>query len=324
MKESLKQRIHELRKLGKSNQSTVYFASWQGMRDQIARKYSNMFMTSSTVTPLLRKLALQYRNGLLLTYKLLKRYKLSTSSICPLCGSEDGGHHAVSACKNVSTSVTNRHNDAGAAIVAAIYKGTRGGELLTADVGLNRTRDTEGLPQELHLRKKIPRESLPNTMPDTLKEQLAKQSIPDVLLYRYDTDTSTRHYTIVEIKYCRDTKTEDQEARATAQHQQLKSTLLEADPEAQVLYCTLMLGVSGTIYNDFIRHMKRDLGVTGQLLETLLRRLHHLAIQNLGKVWRQRRALINKALGVKPARRCGNKRTAGTTPCHRKTKKKKS
>jgi hypothetical protein len=280
-------------------------------------------MTSSTVTPLLRKLALQYRNGLLLTFKLLKRYKRSTSSLCPLCGGEDGGHHAVSACKGVSGSVTNRHNDAGAAIVAAIYKGIRGGELLTADVGLNRRKETEGLPQQLHLRKKIPRESLPDTMPDTLKEQLAHQSIPDVLLYRYDTETSTRHYTIVEIKYCRDTKPEDQEARATAQHQQLQSTLQAADPGARIVYCTLMLGVSGTIYNNFIEHMTRNLGVTGQLLDTLLRRLHHLAIQNLGKVWRQRTALINKELGKKPARRSGSKRKAGTTPCHRKTKKKK-
>ena len=229
----------------------------------------------------------------------------------------------MSACPEVSTSVTNRHNDAGAAIVAAIYKGTRGGELLTADVGLNRRKEKEGIPQQLHLRQKIPRESLPSTMPDTLKEQLAQQSIPDVLLYKYDTETCTRHYTIVELKYCRDTKTADQEARATTQHQQLKRTLLAADPGAQVLYCTLMLGVSGTIYNNFIRHMTRDLGVTGQLLDTLLRRLHHLAIQNLGKVWRQRRALLNKVLGLKPARRCGYKRTAGTTPCHRKTKKMK-
>jgi hypothetical protein len=56
-----------------------------------------MFMTSSKVTPAQRKRVLQYRYGLLPTNKLLYRYKRVTSTACPLCSGEDGGHHAVTA-----------------------------------------------------------------------------------------------------------------------------------------------------------------------------------------------------------------------------------
>jgi len=54
-------------------------------------------MTSSKVTPQQCKRVLQYRYGLLPTYKLLHRYKKATNTTtCPLCGGEDGGHHAAS------------------------------------------------------------------------------------------------------------------------------------------------------------------------------------------------------------------------------------
>jgi len=78
-----------------SNTTTIYFDSWQRQLNAIDDTHSHMFMTSSKVTPRQRKRVLQYRYGLLPTYKMLHRYKKASSATCPLCNGEDGGHHAV-------------------------------------------------------------------------------------------------------------------------------------------------------------------------------------------------------------------------------------
>ena len=96
MKDSLKARIHSICHLGQSNTNTVYHASWTDMVKKIDHRYSHLFMTSTTVKSYVRKLVLQYRYGLLPTYKLLKRYKKTETNLCPLCGEEDNGHHAMS------------------------------------------------------------------------------------------------------------------------------------------------------------------------------------------------------------------------------------
>jgi hypothetical protein len=54
------------------------------------------------------------------------------NTACPLCGGEDGGHHAVSSCPTLSKAVTLRHNDAGTAIIKAIHQGRKGRLLLTS------------------------------------------------------------------------------------------------------------------------------------------------------------------------------------------------
>jgi hypothetical protein len=144
LKDSLKARIQNICKLGRSRTKTVYFASWERMKDKIDHQYSHLFMTSTTVSNYLKKLVLQYRYGLLPTYKVLKRYKKSDSSICPLCGHEDGGHHAMSGCSKLLKKAALRHNNAGILIVEAIYTGEHGQKLIAADVRLNKRRRAKG------------------------------------------------------------------------------------------------------------------------------------------------------------------------------------
>jgi hypothetical protein len=146
MAEALKTRIHALRKLGQSNQQSVYFSSWESMDSDIDHRYSHLFMTSTKVNSHLRKLVLQYRYGLLPTFKLLKRYKKAESSTCPLCKEEDSGHHAVSGCRKLSKQTTLRHNNAGTAIGEAIYAGAKGHQIVAEDVGLNKRRREQGVP----------------------------------------------------------------------------------------------------------------------------------------------------------------------------------
>jgi hypothetical protein len=98
---------------------------------------------------------------------------------------------------------------------------------------------------------------------------------------------------VVEIKYCKDTKPEDKEARAEKQDKELVSTLCKHDATTTVKHRTLLLGVGGTIYKEFGQTLCNDLGVRGRPLDTLLRKLHLKSVQAVGDMWKHRRALLH-------------------------------
>jgi hypothetical protein len=130
-----------------------------------------------------------------------------TSTACPLCSGEDIGHHAVSSCPALSKAVTLRHNDAGTAILKAIHQGCKGRPLLTSDVGWRKRHDKETeppLPQAATARH-IQVNHLPDSIPIHIKDALTRCSIPDAILYDYDSKRDAHHYILVEVKYCRDT-----------------------------------------------------------------------------------------------------------------------
>jgi hypothetical protein len=117
--------------------------------------------------------------------------------------------------------------------------------------------------------------------------------------------------------------------KAVAQHQRLVDTLKKHDPEATVKHHNILLGVGGAIYTDMINTMKDELGVTGRSLDTLLRKLHYTAVEEVGNMWKHRRAKLHNKLGAKKARTTGFKRPDKNhhwqkAPPHRKTKKQKT
>ena len=77
----------------------------------------------------------------------------------------------------------------------------------------------------------------------------------------------------------------------------LRQTIQKYAPQATVDQVTLMLGVSGAIYNSTIEALKDKLGVTQPRLNTLLKKLHHMAVANLNRIWDQRWAMINHLPG---------------------------
>eukprot|EP00775_Hariotina_reticulata_P006095 gene6095-biopygen7890 len=295
MAETLKVLMHRHRRLGLSNTNTVYYNSWQSQQEHIDKAHSHLFMTSSKVTPRQRKCILQYRYGLLPTHKLLHRYHKVPTAKCPLCGGEDGGHHAISACPALSKAVTIRHNDAGTAIVNAIHQGRKGSMLLTSDVGWRKRHEggDPPLPKAATTRN-IPADALPDSIPTSVKQTLTKCSISDALMYAYDERYGKHHYIIVEIKYCRDTDPSLQQARAKDQHQHLKQTIEQYEPQATVEQVTVLLGVSGVIYKSLRKVLQEKLGVGPPQVAALLTQLHHIAVDSLDKIWRQRWAMINK------------------------------
>jgi hypothetical protein len=137
---------------------------------------------------------------------------------------------------------------------------------------------------------------MPDDMPEQVKQALATRgSIPDAIMCQVDETTQRRHYTLVEVKYCRDTDPTNQQQKAEQQHSQLKETIEEFGANSIVDQVTILLGVSGVIYTDTADLLKEKLGIrdTPQL-ESLLTELHHIAIKSLNSIWEQRGAMIAK------------------------------
>jgi hypothetical protein len=82
----------------------------------------------------------------------------------------------------------------------------------------------------------------------------------------------------------------------------LRETIQKYAPQATVDQVTLMLGVSGAIYNSTMEALKDKLGVTQPLLHTLLNKLHHMAVASLNRIWDQRWAMINNHLQLEAKR----------------------
>jgi hypothetical protein len=66
---------------------------------------------------------------------------------------------------------------------------------------------------------------LPDSIPIHIKDALTRCSIPDAVLYDYDSERDAHHYILVEVKYCRDTDPAQQRERASQQHQVLRETI---------------------------------------------------------------------------------------------------
>ena len=81
-----------------------------------------------------------------------------------------------------------------------------------------------------------------------------------------------------------------------------------------------MLGVSGVIYQSFLDDMDTKLGVSGQELDSLAKRLHFIAINNIEKIWKQRAAMITERDKCKRANwsRAKKRASQAREPDHRK------
>lgn len=182
--DALRNVAHACRRLGSAPTTGVYASSWQRVTDQIDHQTSHAFITSSRVSYQARKLALQYRWGLLPTMRWMQKIGKSITMACPLCGVEDGGHHAVSACPAVSTAVTRRHNDAGTEIMEAILRGKCGECIMMTDVGLQKRRPDTELPAGVQQQRFMTCATLPPYVPAALQVQLRgyRDSVPDALL----------------------------------------------------------------------------------------------------------------------------------------------
>eukprot|EP00882_Tetradesmus_deserticola_P009436 GHRQ01009960.1.p1 GENE.GHRQ01009960.1~~GHRQ01009960.1.p1 ORF type:complete len:171 (-),score=2.33 GHRQ01009960.1:104-616(-) len=167
-------------------------------------------------------------------------------------------------------------------------------------------------------------------------------------MYNFEWNT----FTIVEIKYCRDTDRETQRAKATKQHKHLCQSIAGQDNQEDTLVdlqdtgmqelgdalsgagicspsvsqVTILLGVTGVIYEETERQLTQ-LGVSGPALKKLMSDLHYTAISGLERIWRQRGALLKQLGHLRMANYSRGKKVlakrAFKAPWHRKHVKRK-
>jgi hypothetical protein len=287
----LKQAARRHCRLGAASQNTIYFSSWsqtEADRDPC----SHHMMHNSRVSGAERTTALKYRTGTMYTAKQRYRFKLSPNSKCLLCGHEDGGHHTASGCSKLLKLYTHRHNTAGRIIMRAVQAGRLGANVVMMDLGISTGPQSHSEPggQDTQQQpRRIPREVLPQNMPEATKSTVIRHSIPDAFLYQPGTPQTKEKYTIVEIKYCRDTDPTQQLEAARDQHRELEQALKTAAPGAEVEYITIMLGVSGTVFKTFTNTPLQKLGISKGALRNLKYKLHCHAVKQLHWIYRVKR-----------------------------------
>ena len=144
----------------------------------------------------------------------------------------------------------------------------------------------DDLPNTKH---RIPPHALPQNMPPEVKQQLAAKHIPDMMLHKPRTHNKPASYTIIEIKYCRDTDPAPQTQAAIAQHAPLVQAIRQYDPTADTRVVPIPLGVAGYVYKTTTYAMQRHLGLPRTQARTLARRLHIHAVKSLTSIIGYRR-----------------------------------
>ncbi|KAJ9513525.1 hypothetical protein QJQ45_006167 [Haematococcus lacustris] len=221
---SVRAHMHSRHKLGLANQDSIYYQMTQDITKAAAKGAAERVMTDTNISIPAQRTALLYRTGGLYNQKLAMRWKQATDDRCPLCGEADSATHLLSGCSATLPLVQERHNGAGRLIAKAISKGTLGGCIRFADTGSWE----KGAKDNLDL----PNDTLHTTLRALgLKTATTKNTTrPDILMVTPLQKTGKRgkaikRVTIIEIKYCADSRWAEQLDKALNQHTKLAHTI---------------------------------------------------------------------------------------------------
>ncbi|KAJ9534648.1 hypothetical protein QJQ45_002935 [Haematococcus lacustris] len=258
-RQSVRAHMHNKHKLGLANQDSIYYLMSQEITKVAAPGAGDRVMTDTNISTHAQRTALLYRTGGLYNQKLALRWKRATDDRCPLCGEADSATHLLSGCSETLPLVQERHNGAGRLIVKAISKGTLGGYIRFADTGSWE----KGAKEDLDL----PNDTLHTTLRSLgLKTAATKHTTrPDILMVTPQAKAGnrgkvTKRVTIIEIKYCSDSRWTDQLDRAINQHTKLAQTIRKEGHMVEIR--PILLGIGGTTYETHTRQHLLALGVT--------------------------------------------------------------
>ena len=149
-------------------------------------------------------------------HDFFSRCHMSKTTNCPLCGQLDEVSHIAGGCHHntMGCMYTARHNSTGRLLLRAISKGDLGTDLLVmADLGsaYSEMCEMNGAP----------------VLPRFPKELEHRNSRLDAIILRKGAD-GTEAISIIEFKYCKDTKPEDQLEKCMTQHSSLIAHLRAA------------------------------------------------------------------------------------------------
>ncbi|KAJ9519805.1 hypothetical protein QJQ45_013498 [Haematococcus lacustris] len=258
-RQSVRAHMHHKHKLGLANQDSIYYLMSQEITKVAAPGAGDRVMTDTNISTHAQRTALLYRTGGLYNQKLALRWKRATDDRCPLCGEADSATHLLSGCSETLPLVQERHNGAGRLIVKAISKGTLGGYIRFADTGSWE----KGAKEDLDL----PNDTLHTTLRSLgLKTAATKNTTrPDILMVTPQAKAGNsgkvkKRVTIIEIKYCSDSRWTDQLDRATNQHANLAQAIRKEGHMVEIR--PILLGIGGTTYETHTRQHLLALGIT--------------------------------------------------------------
>jgi len=110
---------------------------------------------------------------------------------------------------------------------------------------------------------------------------------------------------IVEFKNCRDSDPTPVFQVALSQHDNLKRHLEQRHPEAIVEIDVILIGMAGTIYEDYTISPLKRLGFKGNHLQSVLEKAAVCAAQQLHKVWTYRWRLVRQGTNSQRQARTG-------------------
>ncbi|KAJ9505096.1 hypothetical protein QJQ45_013601, partial [Haematococcus lacustris] len=154
--------------------------------------------------------------------------KITKAAAKGSCERADSATHLLSGCSRTSALVQERHNGAGRLITKAISKGAQGGCIRFADIGSHERGETEGIDlPSATLRKALEvlslsaRDTNTTTRPDIIMINNTKKR-------KQGSNESTKHVTLLEIKYCADSRWAEQLDNATTQHAAMAEAIIAA------------------------------------------------------------------------------------------------
>jgi hypothetical protein len=168
-------------------------------------------------------------------------------------------------------------------ITKEIMKGRHGAGVLMMDAGRLEKRQQAGIQTGTHL----PDSLLPQDMAPEERQRLQRTLKPDALLRIRHAGGRPDTIVVVEVKYCKDARRDEQEARAEAQHAKLLDVLRQAGHDAT--QTTILLGVGGTIYKNTPEDLA-ELGVDRDRAARLLENLSMYAVNQMHSIVCMKRA----------------------------------
>ncbi|KAJ9515865.1 hypothetical protein QJQ45_008751 [Haematococcus lacustris] len=275
-RQSVRAHMHRKHGLGLANQDSIYYQMSQEITKAAAKGAGERVMADTNISTPAQRTALLYRTGGLYNQKLAMRWKRATDDRCPLCGEADSATHLLSGCSETLPMVQERHNGAGRLIAKAISKGTLGGYISFADTGSWE----KGAKEDLDL----PNDTLHTTLRSLgLKTAATKNTTrPDILMVMPPTKTGTRgkaikRVTIIEIKYCSDSRWTDQLDKALNQHTNLAHTIRKEGHMVEII--PILLGIGGITYEAHTRQHLLALGISQNNTTKLLHKLTRHAVE---------------------------------------------
>jgi len=221
IKDKIKAHMTKHNRLGDANTNYGYCNNWKRLLTSVNHTTSNSFWNNTRINISQKRNAMKFITGTLYTQKMAHLYGRATSSSCLLCQQPDSQIHMLSGCQNASiqTMVTERHHIASRLIIKTLNKSKFEGNMIFTGIGSETRMAQQSLALPAHEANRTLSQWL---LPGFSADELQSCSRPDAICilpvktkngHQRDiqaTQPSRWDVHLIEVKYCDDTRPEQQ------------------------------------------------------------------------------------------------------------------